>query len=503
MKLSHTSVFTALLIAAAGALRAEVIPNPLFTDNAVLQQGMEVPVWGTARDGEAVTVEVCGVKAATTAKDGKWLVKLKGLKPGGPCTMTIRGDKTVTVRNLLVGEVWVCSGQSNMERQLGPRHGQQLIVDWEKERDAAKYPEIRHFLVKHAPSEKPLAVVSGSWVVCSPETVSDFTAVGYFFGRDLHQKLKLPVGLIHSSVGGTPAESWTRRDALEANPELQKIVTDYDKALAEYPPRLEKYKADEPKLLEAYKAAVEKAKAEGKPAPRGPSAPRGPRRPSELYNGMIAPLLPYAIRGVIWYQGESNSGNSRQYRTLFPAMIDNWRQTWGQGEFPFLFVQIAPFERMNPEIREAQLLSWQRTPKTAMAVIVDCGDAKDIHPTFKQPVGARLALAARALAYGEQVEYSGPVYDSVAVQGSRAVLRFTHLGGGLEAKGGPLKGFVVAGADKKFVDAKAEIQGDTVVVTAPEGVKPVAVRYGWANVPDVNLFNKAGLPATPFRTDVD
>jgi sialate O-acetylesterase len=228
-----------------------------------------------------------------------------------------------------------------------------------------------------------------------------------------------------------------------------------------------------------------------------------PAAPAALYNGMIAPLLPYSIRGVIWYQGEANVGRERQYRTLFPALIAGWRRAWGEGDFPFLFVQIAPFKDMTPEIREAQLLTWEHTPNTAMAVTIDCGDPGDIHPAHKQPMGARLALAARALAYGEALEYSGPVFQSMRLEGRRVILSFTHVDGGLVAKDRPLTGFTIAGADKMFHPAHAAIDGDTVVVSADEVPQPVAVRYGWANVPEGNLFNASGLPASPFRTDVD
>jgi sialate O-acetylesterase len=228
-----------------------------------------------------------------------------------------------------------------------------------------------------------------------------------------------------------------------------------------------------------------------------------PNVPTELYNGMITPLLPYAMRGVIWYQGESNVGRDRQYRTLFPALIADWRQAWGEGDFPFLFVQLAPFNGNTPELREAQLLTAQHTTNTAMAVTIDCGDANDIHPPHKQPIGARLALAARALAYGEKLEYSGPVFESMNIKGSNAVLRFTHIGGGLVAKDGPLQGFTAAGEDKVFHPAQAEISGKTIVVHSAAVSRPVAVRYGWANVPEGNLFNRAGLPASPFRSDVD
>jgi sialate O-acetylesterase len=239
-------------------------------------------------------------------------------------------------------------------------------------------------------------------------------------------------------------------------------------------------------------------------APSPPSGVTGDvTTPSILYNAMIAPLVPYAIRGVVWYQGEANVHREQQYRSLFPALIADWRQAWGEGDFPFLFVQIAPHHDMTPELRDAQLWAWQHTPKTAMAVTIDCGDANDIHPTHKQPVGARLALAARALAYGERLEYVGPVFDGMKVAGHKATLRFTHVAGGLVAKGGPLKGFSAAGADKVFHPARAQIRGNTVVVNSDAVAQPVAIRYGWANVPEGNLFNKAGLPASPFRTDAD
>jgi sialate O-acetylesterase len=264
------------------------------------------------------------------------------------------------------------------------------------------------------------------------------------------------VGLINASVGATAAERWTGRPALEAHPELKDIA----------------------------------------------SIPPSDGGPSSLYHAMIAPLQPYAIAGVIWHQGESNNQNAKQYQTLFPAMIRGWRDDWNQGEFPFLFVQITPHHEMLPEIREAQLISWRKTPKTAMIVTTDCGHPTDIHPRGKEPVGARLALAARALAYGRKIEYSGPVYESMKVAGNRVILSFSHVGGGLIAKDAELKGFTIAGADHKHVPAVAKIEGETVVVTSSEVAKPVAVRYGWANVPEVNLFNQAGLPASPFRTDV-
>jgi sialate O-acetylesterase len=617
----------------------------LFVDHAVLQQGIAVPIWGTADPGEAITVSLAAQTVRTVAgADGRWLVRLAPLAAGGPHTMTIAGKNTIVLGDILIGEVWVCGGQSNMERQLGLRAGQQPITDWEKEVAAANYPQIRHFGVAQTKSLTPQSTVAGHWQVCSPDTVKDFTAVGYFFGRDVHVARHVPVGLIHSSWGGTSAEAWTGEPALRRLPEmadmleqLKLVKADPAAARAQYETRLESWfsandagsgagrswgdpgvdtsawktmavptlweNAGEPELngvvwlrrtvelpdnvgqvaadlllgmvddidttyvngvkvgatvgynvvrKYAVPAGVLKPgrnviavrvldtgggggiwgdeklqlivkipgcrpspidlagrwryrigmKLEDGPAP--PSSVTGDvNTPTVLYNGMVAPLVPYGIRGVIFYQGESNAGRAREYRSLFPGLVAGWREAWGQGDFPFLFVQIAPFGEMSPDIREAQLLAWQHTPNTAMAVTTDCGDAHDIHPAHKQPVGARLALAARALAYGEALEYSGPVFASMTVQGRKAILQFNHRGGGLVAKGGPLQGFVVAGPDKVFHPAQAEIRGKTVVVISKQVARPVAVRYGWANVPDGNLFNKDGLPASPFRTDVD
>lgn len=632
---------TSVVVAAAG-MAAEL--NPLFQDNAVLQCDARVPVWGAARDGEKITVAFAGQHVSTVATNGVWKIWLRPMRVNAtPQTLTVRGDNFCEITNVLIGEVWIASGQSNMERQLGLRDGQKPIMNWEREVAAANYPQIRQFYVPQRKSFTPETTVNGSWSVCSPETVTNFTAVGYFFARDLFAARHVPVGIIHSSWGGTPAEAWTSEAALQALPDfaeplaqLKKLIADpalagretqaaqtawYEKAdpgsepgaawsateldtrdwktmtlptyweSAGYPdfdgifwfrrtfelpqnwdggdvglhfgaiddndttwvngtqvgatvgwdrPRIYRVPANLLKrganviavrvldlgagggmygggdTMRLMFTAGEKTnsipldgswlcrqsvslKTTGWP-PGDLSQDAG--APSVLYNGMIAPLLPYAMRGVIWYQGEANVGRERQYQTLFPAMVADWRRAWGEGNFPFLFVQIAPFSGMTPEIREAQLLSWQRTTNTAMAVTIDCGDANDIHPAHKQPVGARLALAARALAYGEKIEYSGPVFESLKIKDGNAVLQFMHAGGGLVAKGGALKGFTLAGADKIFHSAQAKISGKTVVVNSPEVPQPVAVRYGWANVPEGDLFNVAGLPATPFRTDV-
>ncbi len=499
-------LFPLLILACATAL-AEVKPSPLFSNNAVLQTDQEVPVWGTARDGEKVTVELSGQKITTTAEGGKWMVRLGQMKAGGPFEMTITGDNIVTAKNILIGEVWLCSGQSNMARTVVPPDSVQPREPfWEQSAAEANHPEIRQFRVGGGAADAPLSEVTGSWEVCTPETVRGFTAAGYYFALDLLKARKTPVGLINASVGATGAASWISREGLASEPELNKILERQERMKKEFPASLEKFKAEELKLLADYAMAVEKAQKENLPVPRKPDGPRNPftdaYRPTGYYNSKIAPLQPFAIRGVLWYQGESNSGQAREYGILFPTLISGWRKAWDKTEMPFLFVQLPQYQKTPPEIREVQLQVWLKTPHTAMVVTTDCGDPENIHPPDKRPVGARLALAARALAYGEDIEYSGPLFDGMKVDGSQAVLSFKHVGGGLVAKDGPLKGFEIAGADKKtFLPAKAEVRGDTIVVSNDQIPQPAAVRFGWANVPDVNFYNKAGLPASPFQTD--
>jgi sialate O-acetylesterase len=457
----------ALACLAGQPARADVKPHALFSDGMVLQHQPDasqlVPIWGTADPGEKVGVVLdYGAKSTGTStvagQDGKWKATLPTAQAGGPYTLTLTGKNTVTIKDVYVGEVWVCSGQSNMEWPLGASAGgKEAIAN-------SKNPRIRLFHVPHKVSAEPVQEVNAKWKECGPGTVGNFTAVGYFFGRDLEKALNKPIGLIESNWGGTVAEAWTPKAFLENNPALKGLI---------------------PKEVR----------------------PGNPNQGTVLYNGMIAPLQPYAIKGAIWYQGESNAGRAAQYRTLFPAMIRGWRETWKQGDFPFLFVQLAPWEAGNrngtswAELRDAQLWTSQNVKNTGMAVITDVGDLKDIHPKKKEPVGGRLALAARALAYGEKLTYSGPVYNGLRVEGNKVILSFKHVGQGLEARGGELKGFTIAGPDKKFHSAHTEIKGNTVVVWSDEVDRPAGVRYGWANFPEVNLFNKEGLPATPFRTD--
>lgn len=445
---------------------AEVHVASAFGDHMVLQREMKLPVWGTAEPGETVTVEFAGQKKQTTAAgDGQWRLELAPLTASAtPASFSISGTSTahpIRFRDVLVGEVWVCSGEANMERTLGLRAGQKPITNWKQEVAQATHPTLRQLTVKPRAAVSPQSAADATWTLCSPDTVSTFSAVGYFFARDLQQTIQVPIGIINASCGETPAEAWTSSKGLSAFSEFHEAL--------------------------AAKTAISAAEKSA---------------PASVYNGMIAPLIPYAIRGVAFYQGESNAERPEQYRQLLPALIADWRQHWNQGDFPFLFVQVAPNLQSNPKLREAQLLTWQRTKNTAMIVTLDCGDVEDIHPPRKQPVGARLALAARAIAYHEPIEYSGPVYQSMTVDEDRAVLHFSHLGGGLAANNFSLMGFTMAGPDGIFHAAHGEIEGDTVTVSIPDVQKPDAVRYAWEKAPDGNLVNDAGLPASPFRTDV-
>ncbi len=495
--LKSVALIFSLIVCLAVSALAAVKPHALFSDGCVLQQGMPVPVWGWADDGEKITVEFQGQKVTATTSGGKWMVTLKELKAGGPFEMKLSGSNTVTIKNILVGEVWLCSGQSNMQWAMTQ------TANAKEDIAAANHPKIRLFSVPRVPQDAPIADVKGDWKECSPESVASFSAVGYFFGRALHlARQGVPVGLINSSVGGTVSEAWTSPTVVGNDARFAGVRERYAKALEAFPEANAKWEA----AMEKYRKDAADAKAAGKPAPTAPGRPMGPgnvNRPSGLYNGMIAPLVPFALRGAIWYQGESNANRAFEYRSIFPGMIENWRKDWG-SDFTFLFVQLAPYAPpaayTYAELREAQLMTL-KLPKTGMAVITDVGEEKDIHPKKKQPVGERLALAARAVAYGEKIEYSGPVYSAMKVKGSSIELSFNHVGGGLIAKDGKLTGFTIAGADQKFVPAEAEIKGNKIIVSSSSVAQPVAVRFGWENWPVLNLWNKAGLPATPFRTD--
>lgn len=483
--------------------RSEVKPSALFSDNAVLQQGVPVPVWGTARDGEEIVVTFAGKAATTTAKGGRWSVTLPELPAGASGELVVKGDNTVVARNVVTGEVWLCSGQSNMARTVVPPESvQPRRPYWEESAATADYPAIRHFRTGGGALDEPAAEITGKWEICTPQTVREFSAVGYFFAKDLHIARGAPVGLINSSVGATGAASWLGRPAMEADPMLKRILDRQDKSKAEYPALAAKYQADEPRLLAEYETALAKAKSEGAKEPRKPTPPRNPftdaYRPAGYYNSKIFPLAPYAIRGVLWYQGESNSGHAVEYRVLFGALIADWRALWNNPALPFLFVQLPEYKNTPPDFRETQRVVERDTPATGMVVTIDCGDANDIHPPDKRPVGARLALLARERVYGEKITGSGPLFDAIRVEGGKAVLTFRHVGGGLVAKQEALQGFEIAGADKKFVPAEAVIVGEAVVVSAPGVAQPRMVRYAWQNVPMTSLYNREGLPASPF-----
>ena len=625
----------------------------LFCDHMVLQREKPLPVWGWAEPGEAIAVSIAGQCARTVAgSDGRWKVTLPALPVGGPFEMTIND---VTLRDVLVGEVWIGSGQSNMQFNVGSvdNSGQEI--------DAANFPRIRLFTVPTVAALEIQDDVVGNWSVCTPQTVGGFSAALYFFGRELHQKLGVPIGLIHSSWGGTVAEAWTSRESMLAVPEIRDIVEDYEANLpllqaqmAEYEATLKCWNDELPKdpgntglslgwadlgfdasnwdvmvvpstwaqagldmsgvlwfrrevevpdswagqdlmlrigacdksdttyfngvevgamsyyddlntwctpraypvpgklvqagknvitsriyshcfaggllgpetemRLEApgvpgaepialngcWQYAIEHNFGKRKELPAQPLGPGNANSPHTLYDGMIAPLIPYAIRGAIWYQGESNAARATQYRVLFRTLIRDWRKQWGQGDFAFYFVQLAnymasavkqqPADSDWAELREAQTLALQE-PNTGMAVITDIGDPVDIHPRNKQDVGLRLALNALAQTYGQPVEYSGPMYKAMQVEGGAIRICFDHVAGGLIAKDGKLPGFAIAGEDKHFVWAEARIDGDSVVVSSPQVPAPVAVRYAWEDNPPCSLYNAAGLPASPFRTD--
>lgn len=449
---------------AAPAVQAEVRIPSLFTHHMVLQRQAPIAVWGWADPGEAITVTIGGAAANAVASiDGMWRMELPAMEAGGPHTLLITGENTITINDVMLGEVWICSGQSNMEWSVARSNNAEAEVA------AADHTGIRLFTVPNKIADEPQSECGGTWRVCSPNEVNSFSAVGYFFGRELHRALDVPIGLIDSTWGGTPVEAWTARSELES--------------AGVFGP-----------LLERWDAQPEK---------------QSPHRPASLYNGMIHPLAPYGLRGAIWYQGESNASRAQQYRALFPAMIRNWRSVWRQEDQSFYFVQLANFKQRQDEpgpsdwaeLREAQTLTLG-LPHTGMAVIIDIGEAKDIHPRNKQDVGKRLALWALAKNYGRSVVHSGPIYKSMKKQGKQIILNFNHVGGGFWAKGrDSLAGFAIAGEDRKFVWANARMRGNRIIVSHPDVPDPVAVRYGWADNPDCNLFNREGLPASPFRTD--
>ena len=480
---------------------ADVSLPAVIGSNMVLQREKSLPIWGWAAPGEKVTVSLGKSQSSAIANEqGEWLVKLPAMEAGGPHKMNVSGANTIELIDIMVGEVWVCSGQSNMQWPVARAENPQEEVS------AATYPQIRLFHVPLKPAGSPAMDVHAEWVACAPQTIPHFSAVAYFFGRELHRALGVPVGLIATSWGGTRIEPWTPPAGFASQPET--------KGMAEQLARHEAaYQEVVKQSLEHHKTwlvAAKEALAAGQPIPAAPTLPPHPLNsngvPTGLYNGMVHPLVPFAARGVIWYQGEANRGQGMLYHTMMKALIAGWRRAWNDEKLAFYFVQLAPF-RYNgsptalPEIWEAQTATLA-VPHTGMVVTTDIGAIGDIHPTNKQEVGRRLALWALANTYGQrEIVYSGPLYDSMEVEIDTIRLKFKH-GAGLKSRDGKsLDWFEIAGEDRKFVPALAEIDGDTVIVSSSKVDKPVAARFGWDQLAEPNLVNGAGLPAAPFRTD--
>jgi sialate O-acetylesterase len=491
----------AFLIVVASSVQAEVRLPALFSDHMVLQRDANAPVWGTASPGEKVTVDFAGQRKSTTANaDGKWQVALIGLKAGAPQTITVTGDNTLAVHDVLVGEVWLGSGQSNMAMTVN------RAKDFEQEQRTATFPLIRQFKEESASATTAQSEAKGKWVICTPESVGAFSAALYFFGRELHQTINVPVGLINSSVGGTPIEAWIALEAQRASAALKPFFAATDKEnTAPTEAALKKYQAD----LTTWEIRSKQARAKKQKAPKKPRNPAdAAARKADiggLFNGKVAPLIPYAIRGMLWYQGEANSTPPKApfYHDQLSLLVRDWRARWGY-EFPIAWAQLPNFSgagRDWPLVREA-MLKTLALPKTGMAITIDIGEASDIHPKNKQEVGHRFALWALGTVYGRNVPaISGPLPAGHSVRGGEIVLRFNHTNGGLVARDGQLKGFTIAGADRQWQPADARIQGSTIIVSSPEVKAPIAARYAWENLPTCNLYNGAGLPASPFRTD--
>lgn len=490
------------LVAGPAAVFADVKPAPLFSDHMVLQSGMSVPVWGTASAGEAVAVTLNGEqRRATAGADGKWMVRLADLAAGGPFEMTIAGKNTITIRDVLVGEVWLGSGQSNMAFTVSKKKASYAgLINEDEEIAAANYPKLRMFTGKTVKAYDPQPVVEGEWQICSPETVPGFSAVAYLFGRNLNRELNVPVGMVVLAYGASTAESWIPRETMAGDPTLKLMLDGLDAAVKFYRSNPQAPGSEAPKPPQTINARP------GPPPARQRDPVQDQHQPTVLFNGMIYGAIPYAMRGVIWYQGESIVGGDAGV-TLYPhvqnTLVTTWRKLWGEGDFPFYVVQLPALQNIsnNPRVRDGQA-AVLALPNTGLAVTIDIGDPKDVHPHNKEPLGDRLMRIALANVYKRNIEYSGPVYESMAIEGGAIRVRFSHLGGGLVAKDGPLKWFQVAGADRKFVDAEAKIDGDTIVVSRADVTVPQAVRYAWDNYPEgCNLYNAAGLPAGPFRTD--
>jgi sialate O-acetylesterase len=475
----------------------------LFSEGAVLQRNTKVAVWGTAAPSEKVSVNIQGQTVEARAnKIGNWNVILSALNAGGPYTLTVIGAKeTLTVNEMYVGEVWIAGGQSNMAFMLEKSdNGKDEIAN-------ASNKSIRFVMVPYKAFEADKNRGDMNWRTATSENVSKISAVAYYFAKELQAKLNVPVGIICCYKGGSGAQTWTSRESILSKPELAPYVENYENYISkiseeEYQALLDKYKNDSKRYNDSTKAGIT-----GLKKPSEPMDNRNYNRPAGLYENMLKRIIPYSNQGVIWYQGEHNSNRAKLYQSLFPVMIEQWRKDFNNPDMPFLFVQLPSYEKADagnrpiwPELREAQLLTWQKVKNTGMAVTIDLGEKDNIHPTNKEPVGKRLAAIAFNKVYGIDIPYSGPLYKNIEFKADKAILSFDFIYDGLKSDG-DLKGFAICGADKIFVPAKAEIQGNQIIVWAESVSSPIAVRYGWENWTEANLKNKAGFMASPFRTD--
>jgi sialate O-acetylesterase len=481
------------------AAHSEVRLPQILGDHMVLQRDAPIHIWGWAEPSEQITVSMHGQSRATAGDDlGQWSVYLPSMHAGGPFELSVQGTNKVTLSDILIGDVWFASGQSNMEMPLSGFPGNAVVKDADHEIAQANLPQVRLLHVAERSSDWPVKDIVGSWSVCTPETAAQFSAVAYFFGREIQKREHVPIGLIDSSWGGTPAEAWISLEGLGSNASLMPVFA----ARAHFMEQ----QNDMSRITDREKREDEVARQSQRPLAKHPWHPRPESwAPAGLFNGMVAPATPFSIKGVIWYQGESNSRAilAPLYEKVFPTLIADWRAKWQEGNFPFLFVQISSYTSDSSEtwglIREAQRRTLS-VANTAMAVTLDVGDPDNVHPADKQAVGGRLALAARAVAYGESVEYSGPLLRSATPDGGNMNVWFDHATG-LVSRGATLNGFEIAGRDKRFVTGTARIEDDHVVVESSEIAKPLYVRYGWANAPVANLFNAAGLPASTFTSE--
>lgn len=519
---SMKNAFPLLILLSAGLVHADVRLPSIFSDHLVLQRDKPVAVWGKADAGEAVTVTFGNQrKEATAGADGSWKVALDALKASAePVELKVKGKNEVVLKDILVGEVWVCSGQSNMEWPVSK------ALHPDQEIPAANFPQIRLFTMPNAMADARKDDTGGqlAWQLCSPDTVKGFSAVGYFFGRELNKELQVPVGLVDTTWGGTPAEAWISSQALQGDTSGARLTAAWSRFLKTYDPAAAKAEHQKAKA-EMVRVKTENAKpgATRQPVPASPRAFinhfTSASRPSVLFNAMVAPIIPYTVKGVVWYQGESNQRRAVQYQSLLPTLIADWRTQWSD-DFSFHLVQLAGFgnnrnwpqpagsEDPWAELQWAQLQTSLRVPKCGMAVANDLGEVKDIHPRNKQEVARRLALIALVEDYKKTDGQpnginGGPIFDKVVVAGDKISISWSNVGGGLQARdGGELKGFIIAGEDRIWKSAKARVVGNEVHVSSEEVANPVAVRYAWASwCPEANLINKEGFPASLFRSD--